>query len=301
MDFDGVIAEFSDDINDFGLIIDGAVRVIKKLKELGYKIIIHTARPSNSIHLEKLGNYLKGNNIVFDEINKNTDGKWKSDKPLADFYIDDRALRFNKCWDDILWQAMDANEMTPVEEYNALLSFVKKRADQVNKFDKFLLKETNWLTAPASTRFHLAEEGGLIKHSVNVAKTLIKMRRELLPGISLESCVIAALFHDVGKVGFPGTPYYIKNPNEWYIKNRGIKYTVNPECVHMDTSSRSLHLISSYVILTPEEAQAIRYHDGQYVDENRSVAHKEAPLTRLLQYADNWSGGVIESEDKNKK
>jgi hypothetical protein len=67
----------------------------------------------------------------------------------------------------------------------------------------------------------------------------------------------------------------------------------------MDTSSRSLYLISRYVKLTPEEAQAIRYHDGQYVDENKSVAHKEAPLTRLLQYSDNWSGGVIESDDKN--
>ena len=182
-----------------------------------------------------------------------------------------------------------------VKEYNRLLGFVKKRADEVNEFNQLLLKETNWLTAPASTRFHLAEEGGLMQHSVNVAKTLIKMRRELLPESSLESCVIVALFHDVGKVGFPGTPYYIKNPNEWSLKNRGIKYTVNPECIHMDTSSRSLYLISRYVKLTPDEAQAIRYHDGQYVDENKSVAHKETPLTRLLQYADNWSGGVIES------
>ena len=182
-----------------------------------------------------------------------------------------------------------------IEEYNVLLGFVKKRSNQVNEFNQFLLKETNWLTAPASTRFHLAEEGGLIKHSVNVAKTLIKMRRELLPEIPLESCVISALFHDVGKVGFPGIPYYIKNTNEWYVKNRGIKYAVNPECIHMDTSSRSLYLISRYVKLTPDEAQAIRYHDGQYVDENKSVAHKETPLTRLLQYADNWSGGVLES------
>ena len=185
-----------------------------------------------------------------------------------------------------------------VKEYNRLLGFVKKRADEVNEFNQLLLKETNWLTAPASTRFHLAEEGGLMQHSVNVAKTLIKMRRELLPESSLESCVIVALFHDVGKVGFPGTPYYIKNPNEWSLKNRGIKYTVNPECIHMDTSSRSLYLISRYVKLTPDEAQAIRYHDGQYVDENKSVAHKETPLTRLLQYADNWSGGVIESENE---
>jgi hypothetical protein len=48
------------------------------------------------------------------------------------------------------------------------------------------------------------------------------------------------------------------------------------------------------VQLSPEEAQAIRYHDGQYIIEKRSVAHRESKLTRLLQYADNWCGGVLE-------
>ena len=40
--------------------------------------------------------------------------------------------------------------------------------------------------------------------------------------------------------------------------------------------------------------QAIVYHDGQYVDDNRSCATHEEPLTLLLQYADSWSGFVIE-------
>ena len=42
VDFDGVIAEFSDNINDFGKIIDGAGAALEKLRALGYKIIIHT-------------------------------------------------------------------------------------------------------------------------------------------------------------------------------------------------------------------------------------------------------------------
>ena len=48
--------------------------------------------------------------------------------------------------------------------------------------------------------------------------------------------------------------------------------------------------------LTEEEAQAIVYHDGQYVEDNRSVATHEEKLTLLLQYADNWSGFVVEEE-----
>jgi hypothetical protein len=46
--------------------------------------------------------------------------------------------------------------------------------------------------------------------------------------------------------------------------------------------------------LTEEEVQAIVYHDGQYVEDNRSCATHEERLTLLLQYADSWSGFVIE-------
>ena len=62
----------------------------------------------------------------------------------------------------------------------------------------------------------------------------------------------------------------------------------------MDIATRSLYLLSQHIPLTDEEAQAIRYQDGQYIQENQSVAHKECKLTRLLQYADNWSAGVLE-------
>lgn len=37
-------------------------------------------------------------------------------------------------------------------------------------------------------------------------------------------------------------------------------------------------LVSQYILLSDAEAQAIAYHDGMYVPEGRSVAHKEEPL-----------------------
>ena len=40
------------------------------------------------------------------------------------------------------------------------------------------------------------------------------------------------------------------------------------------------------------------HHDGQYVEDNRSVAKNGSPLTLPLQYADNWSGFVIEEHKK---
>src|SRR5204862_240263 len=150
------------------------------------------------------------------------------------------------------------------------------------------------LTSPASTRFHLAKEGGLVEHSLNVAATLLQLRELLALDIPEESCVITALYHDVGKIGYPGKPHYLVNDNAWEVRNRGLKYRVNNAIVHMDLPTRSLFLIAPHISLTEEEAQAIRYHDGQYIEENRSVAHREERLTRLLQYADNWSGGVLE-------
>lgn len=178
--------------------------------------------------------------------------------------------------------------------HSELLEFVVNRMTEVQRFEEFLRNETCWLTSPASTRFHLAEQGGLVEHSANVANTLLKLRDSLAPELSTESCVIVGLYHDLGKIGMPGKPYYLPNPSEWHVRNRGIRYIVNEGLVHMDIATRSLFLVSRYITLSDEEAQAIRYHDGQYIDENRSVAHRETRLTRLLQYADNWSGGVLE-------
>jgi hypothetical protein len=122
------------------------------------------------------------------------------------------------------------------------------------------------------------------------------LRDTLAPDLSTESCVIVGAFHDLGKVGMPGKPYYLPNPSEWHVRNRGIRYVINQDIVHMDIATRSLFIIVQHVPLSDDEAQAIRYHDGQYILENQSVAHHETRLTRLLQYADNWAGGVIENE-----
>ena len=179
-------------------------------------------------------------------------------------------------------------------EYRELLSLVTERRDALLGCVEFLEAETSWLTAPASTRFHLSVPSGLLRHSVNVARTLLQLRNTLAPAISEESCVLSGLFHDLGKVGMPGTPYYLPNPDQWRVRNRGIRYIVNRSLAHMDIATRSLFLLAGRIPLTDGEAQAIRYHDGQYIEENRSVAHREVPLTRLLQYADNWAGGVLE-------
>jgi len=59
-------------------------------------------------------------------------------------------------------------------EYERLKSLVDKRKTEFNIFINKLENETSWLTSPASTKFHLCMQKGLLIHSVGVAsKTLI--------------------------------------------------------------------------------------------------------------------------------
>jgi hypothetical protein len=188
--------------------------------------------------------------------------------------------------------------MTVKERYELLKTKVIKRKQEFDAFINMLEKDSSWLSSPASTRFHLNKEGGLLEHSVGVAETLLKLREFLAPQISEEACVIVGLFHDVGKIGMPGKPRYLKNDNEWEVKNRDMTYKVNPKETYMNLAARSLYLIARYIPLSDSEAQAILYHDGQYIDANKEVAHQEAPLTLLAQFADSWTAHVFEEGRK---
>ncbi|MDD1745319.1 MAG: hypothetical protein LUQ20_05850 [Candidatus Methanoperedens sp.] len=103
--------------------------------------------------------------------------------------------------------------------------------------------------------------------------------------------MIVGLFHDIGKVGMPGKPYYLPEVKD--DKPTGA-YTINPEIVAMGLSLRSLYLVSQYIPLSDAEAQSIAYHDGMYVPEGRSVTHKEEPLLLLLHWGDMWKASVRE-------
>jgi 23S rRNA maturation-related 3'-5' exoribonuclease YhaM len=131
--------------------------------------------------------------------------------------------------------------MDLVNRYEVLKKKVIERKEPFDRFIAMLEGETTWLSSPASTRYHLAEEHGLLRHSVGVAETLLRFRETLAPAITEESCVIVGLLHDVGKLGMPGKPLYQANDNEWLVKNRGIRYKINPDVVAMGLAVRSLY------------------------------------------------------------
>lgn len=187
-----------------------------------------------------------------------------------------------------------------IKRYNDLKDKVTVRKNEFKALCEFIENRTEWPNAPASTRFHLCKEYGLLEHSCNVAETMLKMKGVLAPDISDESCVIVSLLHDLGKVGMPGHPQYLLNKSSDKQKQHGYSawtpYRFNNDLTYLSVPVRSLYLALPYLPLSEEEAQAIIYHDGQYVDDNHSVARNECPLTLLLQYSDNWSSFVIEKQ-----
>ena len=87
------------------------------------------------------------------------------------------------------------------------------------------LLPTDFFDAPASTRFHAAYAGGLVEHSVNVYRTL--MKKHFVEGEDdLESVTICTLLHDICKAGFYETSFRNRK-NEAGVWAKVPYYTVN--------------------------------------------------------------------------
>ena len=83
------------------------------------------------------------------------------------------------------------------------------RAGSDKLLSYLLSEESDFFTAPASTRYHGAYEGGLLEHSLNVYHNLkAYLARERVhdtfrfPEYSGESIAVCALLHDLCKVNF---------------------------------------------------------------------------------------------------
>jgi hypothetical protein len=192
----------------------------------------------------------------------------------------------------------DADPGQPGREVSRALRAARPEKAVGPRLQNYIERETSWLTSPASTGFHLNIERGLLLHSVGVTYNALHVRSLLAPDIADESVVIAALFHDLGKVGYPGKPYYLPNDVQWEITKRNMTYKVNPEATTMNPAVRSLYLISNRVELSEDEAQAIVAHDGLYPVVggviNLDYHHRECRLQMIVHFADKWTAAVDE-------
>jgi len=177
-------------------------------------------------------------------------------------------------------------------DYNEFLKIISERKG-VGELSSYL-KKHGYFTAPASTKYHLCFEGGLLIHSINVTKLALKLKNILLPDIQEESIILCGLFHDTHKVtdGFENITY-IKN--EGYDKDKQ-PYLWNKEQMVFSGAQKSLLIVSKFVDLTQDEMQAIAYHDGPFVPSWEDIKGDPYPLTLLLHFADMWSCWITEKQ-----
>ena len=148
-----------------------------------------------------------------------------------------------------------------IEIYNQ--NITREGAD---KLLDFLLNGSDFFTAPASTRYHGAHEGGLVEHSHNVYDCLKDMmdrpRMKEVYGIEYpeESIAIAGLLHDICKVNFYKTSY--RNVKDETGRWQSVPYYTIEDTLPYGHGEKSAYIVSAYIRLTRDEAFAIRYHMG---------------------------------------
>lgn len=153
------------------------------------------------------------------------------------------------------------------------------------------LESTDFFEAPASSRFHSAEAGGLCFHSLNVYKRLLEMaEREWGEDFNKETVTICALFHDVCKCCFYKTEYRnVKDENGNWVKK---PYYAIDDPLPYGHGEKSVYIINGYMRLTREEALAINWHMGGFDkrvaggDFQFSKAYYKYPICVMTHLAD---------------
>ena len=178
------------------------------------------------------------------------------------------------------------------------------------------VRSTDFFTAPSSASFHLNEDGGLCRHSMNVFETAVKLYDTLiLPQIqagtspfteevSKESIAIAALFHDLCKTKFyHKTEKWKKDEQGHWVTYPGYEIVDEFPFGH---GEKSCMILNWFIHLKKDELLAIRWHMGMYemAEQGTSTrcayraAMEQSALVVLLQAADMISANCFEKTTK---
>ena len=109
IDFDGTLCTWN--FPDVGEVQPDAREALLKLKELGYLIQIHSYRTvtywdrseckyNRAQHIALIHQFMQDNELPYDELIVNPN----MDKPMAELYIDDRAVGYRGNWLDVIRQ-----------------------------------------------------------------------------------------------------------------------------------------------------------------------------------------------------
>ena len=164
----------------------------------------------------------------------------------------------------------------------------------------YLQEKTDFFTAPASTKYHGAYEGGLLQHSVNVYEAL---RSDPASNLSFsDSIIVVSLLHDICKANcYRAEKRNVKENGVWVEK----QVYVFDDDLPLGHGEKSLYLASKFIELSDEEAAAIRWHMGAFDnafrggDRGLNTAYEKYPLAVMLHLADMRATYIMERGDRH--
>ena len=174
------------------------------------------------------------------------------------------------------------------------------------------LEGSGFFTAPASTRFHLSYEGGLVEHSINVydvamdiRDAMVKKNANLEEQLPVDSVVIASLLHDTCKADIyrPVSRKWTKMANVFGYGGKIPPYYVDYGRHPFGHGEKSvILLLQNGLEMTEDEMLAIRWHMGAWnlpfqsseMLGNINKAKSICPLVTLIYSADELASQIME-------
>jgi hypothetical protein len=204
----------------------------------------------------------------------------------------------------------EMNIVRNIARFEAELSKVERPG-----MDKLLdyIRKSDFYTAPASTKYHLACEGGLLQHSLNVLDALrgllswrdgaweYQAAGATVDTIPDDSVIIMALLHDICKTYFYSTS--TRNAkNETTGKWEKVPYYTVKDRMPLGHGDKSVMIIKQYIILTSREMYAIWHHMG-FTDSSDNLTLTNAieayPVIWALHTADMMASHMMEGSTGN--
>lgn len=190
--------------------------------------------------------------------------------------------------------------MNNIERFEELMSKVNREG--LTKLMDYI-RSSDFYTAPASTRFHLCVEGGLLQHSLNVYDCLVAKKgnpvwKQILDDAGEESLIIISLLHDLCKTNF----YTIEMKWRKDENNKWEQYPVYSvkDKVPYGHGEKSVMMIEQFMKLKGYERFAIRWHMGYTEPKELHMQVGQAiemyPLILALHEADLEASALIEKE-----
>ena len=195
--------------------------------------------------------------------------------------------------------------MNKKEKFISLLKSTNRKG--VNQLLS-LLEEKGFFEAPASTRFHLSKNGGLLQHSINVYDVAMKVRSAMIEldehlkdAFPKDSVIIASLYMLFLRPIYKQCIKRQKNDNGSWVDTLG--YDTDYSIFPLGHGEKTvIVLLRSGMELTDDEIIANRWHMNAWdlpfqsyeAKSNLNVAREHSPLLTLIQTADGLSSALIE-------